>query len=410
MPTSKKRKRPNKRAAPKKQAKTQQTPENHDIHAGVSEGSLGQQTQHPVTLGDLKRTMDPLIAAQVCNACHSPMGRLPEEIVLEILHYLRHVIVGLHCLRQVSARFRRLIYSKDIWRYLKLPRETSGPCIDPSEFWDYPDDLRERLQSHLQKDMMCNQCILNRDMHIVTRHQNKESSAVLLARAFSEAYRFITEPRTPELRRYCHGCRGHHDLLQFSDSEQQPEKQERQCLSRQGTVKLCEHIRIAWDDIETHIEHWLQRAPGDWQACFDHFKIECHDPSHDTRCTAEALPTWPRASLYSRNDGQVALKLEWAPHSGFGAIRLTADGRAPASDLRAIFARYRRGTAKIMLPAYRSDFLPEMVYFDPFRCSCLYYAGWNDGERIETKTPTGKSEDGTPLPDTARQEKLFPSV
>ncbi|XXH00517.1 hypothetical protein Hte_006864 [Hypoxylon texense] len=31
--------------------------------------------------------------------------------------------------------------------------------------------------------------------------------------------------------------------------------------------------------------------PGDRQACFDNFQIECRDPIHDTRCVDEEAPT-----------------------------------------------------------------------------------------------------------------------
>ncbi len=50
---------------------------------------------------ELKRTMDPLIAAQVYNSRFCPFGWLPEELVLRILDFLDDDAVTLHCLRIV---------------------------------------------------------------------------------------------------------------------------------------------------------------------------------------------------------------------------------------------------------------------------------------------------------------------
>jgi hypothetical protein len=87
--------------------------------------------------------------------------------------------------------------------------------------------------------------------------------------------------------------------------------------------------------------------------------------------------------------------LEWKPHSGFNAIRLTADGRAPASDLRALFAKYQQGAANILLPAYPTNSPLEMACFDLSKCACLYYGTENEGNNKDSKKATGTSGDET---------------
>lgn len=65
---------------------------------------------------DLERTMDHLIAAQVCNATHSRLGRLPDEILLQILSYCKSDdMVHLYSLWRVSRTLRGLIYEPGFW-------------------------------------------------------------------------------------------------------------------------------------------------------------------------------------------------------------------------------------------------------------------------------------------------------
>lgn len=270
-----------------------------------------------------------------------------------------------------------MIYEPGIWKYIpELPR------------WTVPIDLRTPLRQRLQSDGMCDECKLWCDVPVkgwyrclkqsynlfcVSQHQDLYFGKLNMGRCCS----YI--PRPPHNHFYCSDCGTYHHMDAY-----------RQCLCRQGSVQLCEHVHISWATVEAHIAGWQERKPGDWDGCFDNFNIECHDPSHDTRCTAEEPPTWPRARLqssqsrYGKGDG-VVLSLEWKPHSGLGAFTCTTEGAVPAPELRALFQRYRNGAASILLLSYPSCPLPEMVCFDPTKCSCLYYemggnkrpGGWN---------------------------------
>jgi hypothetical protein len=191
---------------------------------------------------------------------------------------------------------------------------------------------------------------------------------------------------------YCHACGSPHSPHQFSPFYQQDGRQERQCLDHQGSVKLCEHVQINWASIRSHISDWQQRKPGDWHACLDSISIECHDPSHDMGCTAEEAPTWPRARLRiaESNSDLVVLNLEWAPHSGLDALTATADARLPASDLRALFRKFRQGPAGILFPSNCPDYFPELLCFNDslrgFQC-----VQFETGDNKRPPSPTTKT-------------------
>ena len=314
-----------------------------------------QQPQMFLTLHELQRTMDPLVAAQVYNNRFSPLARLPEELLLLILESLSDDAPTLHCLRIVSRTFFRLTYQPRIWRHIG---HSYPPDVLPSMGMAVylRSDMAGRLRLLLERDGQCDNC-----------------------RRWSEAH-----PRVPGLPNrckfrpfefekhcciynslYCHACGSLHNPYQFSSFYQQDGRQERQCLGHQGSVKLCEHVQIKWASIRGHITDWQQRKPGDWHACLDSFSIECHDPSHDMRCTAEEAPTWPRARLRiaASNSDLVVLNLEWAPHSGLDYFTATADARLPASDLRALFRKFRQGPAGILFPSNRPDYFPELACF-----------------------------------------------
>ncbi|KAL7626244.1 hypothetical protein AAE478_003014 [Parahypoxylon ruwenzoriense] len=321
----------------------------------------GREKQYQMLL-NLQRTMDPWIAAQVYNNNYSPLGRLPEELLLLILYYLDNEILSIYCLGRVSRTFRRLIYEPDIWKYA-FPGEYP---FSLEHIWTLPLDLRSQLQQRLQKDGMCDECKLWCDapveglFRLFTQACNLDTNR---NRGYCTIGCFCKFESAPcRSRLYCDACGNNHDVSAFSLSNQFSTKRDRRCLGRQGAVQLCEHIHVAWTTVETHIAIWQQRKPRDWQACFGHFVIECHDPSHDTRCTAEEAPTWPRARLRTAEHypDLVVLNLEWKPHSGLDTFTVTPDGRVPASELRSLFQKYRQGPGGIQLPSYPSSPLPEM--------------------------------------------------
>ncbi|OIW24376.1 hypothetical protein CONLIGDRAFT_95931 [Coniochaeta ligniaria NRRL 30616] len=328
-----------------------------------------------LTLHDLQRTMDPWIAAQVSNANHSPMCRLPEELLLNILDCIGDDLLTLYCLRHVSRKFRRLV---------KEPAIAKVHIREP-----YYKDVWRPLQERLQRDGLCAPCK-------VSRQRLEERLPVKPL----DYYKPMTWKRCkfegPEHgpRLYCHGCGSDHDQNQFSAREQGADKQERICLARQGAVQLCQHVHIPWATIESHISSWQEdarrRGEMDWETCFGSFRVECYDPSHDTRCTSEGATSWPRARLVDNFciPGRVSLtlSLEWNPHGGIDAGTLAADNRYRASELRTLFAKHRLGPASILFPSCPSNPLPEMACFNSFKCTCIHYetGDTEDKERVQT--------------------------
>ncbi|KAF2468368.1 uncharacterized protein BDR25DRAFT_265509, partial [Lindgomyces ingoldianus] len=338
--------------------------------------------------------MDPLIAAQVYNNRFCPLtSRLPEELLLCILDFLRDDVVALQCLRIVSRTFLRLLNRQSVvWRgtwYRDCPIAIRGDAFS------LPDAPRLRFRRLLQRDGRCDNCRRWNDAY---EHQLFDDCK------FQQNGRELPDSSIEPLhyrRLYCYACHSLHDVCQFSSTYQQARgnQPERRCLGQQGSVQLCEHVQIAWASIKAHIDNWRQqqRGGGDWQACLDSFNIECHDASHDMRCTDSEAPTWPRARLRTGtwDSDIVVLNLEWTPHSRIDALALTADGRIPAPELRAQFQRLRRlGPADTLYPPCRPGALPEMACFSlssrigPF----IYY---KTGEDNKTAPPLASS---LPLP------------
>ncbi|KAI4863198.1 hypothetical protein F4820DRAFT_459700 [Hypoxylon rubiginosum] len=351
-------------------------PEVQDNEQGNLEGQVERQEKQNQILLNLQRTMDPWIATRVYNNKYNPLGQLPEELLLLIIYYLSDDIVSMYCLRHVSRTFRRLINKPDII----------------SEWFNVSKPIRR----HLQKDGLCDECKLWYDVPV-------EGSSRRLIQSKNLENKHKRWPFTGacgisckfkrwhyNIQLYCEPCGEHHDVAAFSPANQDPVKRDRRCLGREGAVQLCEHIHITWAIIETHIATWQQYKPVDWQACFDHFQIECRDPTHDTRCTEEEAPTYPKARLrHARcRPDVVVLELIWKPHSGLNAVTVTPDMQIPISELRSLFQKHRQGPAGIQVPSYTPNGLPEMGCFNE-SCTCIF-CETKSNENSSTAVPSNR--------------------
>lgn len=322
--------------------------------------------------------MDPLIAAQVYNIRFNPLlSRLPEEILLCVIDFLCDDVIALHCLRIVSRAFLRILHRQSlIWRdawYIYMDMYFRGKTRY------LQGDLRLQFRRLLQKDGRCKNC---------KRWNDAQRSPFLDDCKFRQIFRNRIDHLESD-RLHCYACDQSHDIWQFSSAYQKTSG-DRRCLGYQGSVQLCEHVQITWAIIKAHIYDWRQQQQGgDWQVCLNSFNIECHDASHDTRCTVSEPPTWPRARFgISKFDPDiVVLNLEWVPHSRIDALDLTIDGRIPASELRALFQRLRGlGPVGNLCPSSRPGVLPEMVLFSPsaYTGDFIYY---KTGEDHMIRTP-----------------------
>ncbi|CAE7186401.1 Caldesmon multi-domain protein [Pyrenophora teres f. teres] len=362
-----------------------------------------------VTLYKLQDAIGPLIATQVYNSHFCPLiSRLPEELLLCIFDFLRDDVVALHCLRSVSRTFRRILNRGSIiWRD-EWYRPDSSP-ISGDAFYLH-DVYNRRFRRLLQRDGRCNNCRSWNDAHSDSVSEDcKIIQTDVLSDDAVPGY-----PRCDVICCFacesnvlcCHACDFYaHDLSQFSFSERH--KSVRQCLGQQGSVQLCEHKQITWAIIKSHIEKWRQGFKGSlsdlkgfedqWQRCLESFNIECHDPSHDMRCTASEAPTWPRARL-SLNSSTVVLSLQWRPHSRIDALSLAADGRIPITELTTLFQTLRtQGPVDSLCSPCRPGALPEMALLSPSSTlgRFIYYMkGEDDG--------TGPPPSIPPLPSKSR--------
>lgn len=336
-----------------------------------------------LTLRELQRSMDPLMAAQSYNNRFCPFTRLPDELLLRVLDFLDDDPVTLHCLQVVSRVFLRLLHpGSDLWRDEWNFRPTKWTAARTSYLQPH---LKVQFRSLLQRDGRCGNC----------RRWNDTYDP----RPF-DACKFEQGRRQRDYRKlYCGACDTQHEVHEFSKRSQQTWEfpRSRRCLGQEGSVQLCEHVQITWANITNHIDDWRRQHPGggDWKACLDSFNIECRHASHDTRCTALGAPTWPQASLrtrgatVSRGSHAVALSLEWAPHTRIGSLALTADGRIPAHKLRARFQRLRQlGPADILYPPIRPGALPELACISS-SCPFIYY---KTGQDDETPPPPHPSD------------------
>ncbi|KAK3358395.1 hypothetical protein B0T24DRAFT_586556, partial [Lasiosphaeria ovina] len=305
----------------------------HNLQLSISAGGVdtGQQLQlekqhrrHQsqqmlLTLREMERNgMDPLIAAFVYNMKHSPIHRLPDEIMLQILRCLGDDPLTMLCLRRVATRFRRIIYEPEIWKVFRLG-VFSIPGYVTECLVVLPEGVKDELLRRVYVDGMCDECTLR---HSVPPRRHGICPAV----------------SSSSLSLHCNDCERVHS------------KTEHLCPGRNGVIRLCQHVNISWADIEPYLSKRQHNS----------FSIECHDPSHNLRCRADVPPTWPRARLRIEGIGQhlyVVLTLTWMPHS---VVSLTSEGRIPASEMRRIFQRYRQSAADIIFPSWPHLPLPEM--------------------------------------------------
>lgn len=306
--------------------------------------------------------------------------------------------VTLCCLRLTSRTFLRILHCQsDIWT-VNVP---AGPG----------QGLHRKLRRLFRRDGRCENCSRWNVAHLGP----------------SRPYCLLESCRREMIehkygRFHCSACNIDHDACHF------PLYQglgQRRCLGWQGSVQLCEHVRIPWGTIKAHLDDWRRRqqqcgggggprggGPGakdNWQECLDRTVFECHDLIHDTRCTALDAPTWPRARLGTtsgpeRDTDVVVLFLEWTPHARVEALMPRADGRIPAPELRALFRKFRRhGPADILYPPGRPGTLPEMACFTPsFPIHYKMEEQQESDESAENKSPTSDHSWKFSLPSSYR--------
>jgi hypothetical protein len=286
----------------------------------------------PIVEGAGACEMDPLVALAHRNITWSPLCRLPDEILLEIMERLD--FASLYTLRNVSRVFLRLFGAMCFqqYRYGQLPSyiwPTPMPAILNSRFLV--------LRSWIQRGKYCATCLVSRDA--------RERGGMVSA--FEMAYL------------HCSGCKLDHQAHLFSAAQRRAPPQERICIGREGYVRLCEHKTIGWDDIQQRLAGW-SHLPRE---------IKCKDRSHKIgrRKTSSVYAT-PVARFNSRCTELSFFK--WT-HVSFTTIQrpLTAE------DVRQRLREIQQVSPCPWYPDEDCTSLSPMRCLEPNTCSCLVYTG-----------------------------------
>ncbi|KAI6091059.1 hypothetical protein F4821DRAFT_227378 [Hypoxylon rubiginosum] len=258
------------------------------------------------------------VSARVYNNHYNPLGQLPEELLLRILYFASDDVASIFCLRRASSTFRRLIAGDDLSRFSPSTASFFSP-EDLSRLEPYKKGQIRRL---LQIDGMCDDCKLWCDVPVEGWYRRLRQCLNLRAlRRRPESYRVCNFKSLPQKHLYCHACHMHHNGKAFSYSNQASDLIYRECLGREGAVRLCEHVQISWAQIENHIVAWRKNKSGDWQECFDDFYIECRDLTH-TCCVDQGVPVYPHARLRNAVCNPNLVILELRSHGGLDLTTL----------------------------------------------------------------------------------------
>ncbi len=336
-------------------------------------------------LGDLHSRLDPLVATRIYDARYSPLYRLPDELLLLILHHVSKDAVALYCVGQVSTKLRyMMIRDRSLRKHWVWEDSSDALSSEPAG---------GSIRSRLQADGMCDECKLWCRVAPVQGWPNKLSQMLNCAGMhYARTHRFcMFGAQAGQPYRHCSGCGLDHPWGAFEPGRARLDG-ECQCLGRLGAVRLCGHVTIAWSSVESAVVAWKQQGIGRRRRTGDGyylrpgcFAVECDHPSHDIQCSNNtAGPTRPQARLRVDRANRIDLVMSWAPHSrAVSTLQHNPDGRPDAAALRAVFEILREPgqPAKTMLPAStRPGSLPEMACFGPGRCKCLRYETGTDDD------------------------------
>ncbi|KAK4211310.1 hypothetical protein QBC37DRAFT_389782 [Rhypophila decipiens] len=320
--------------------------------------------------------MDPLIVAHNHNRDNLLVGKLPFESLLQIFQFIEPE--DALCLRRVCRRLREAVDAD----YGTRGRENHQILIKEQDgyvrerFFALKTDEFDALRQRLRRDEAC-----------------KGSRQMARNNSQGESKHGAVVPVTEESDPGCKGCLFRAESYDLEGWGAHPDPP-------RNAVPLCEHVKILWSGIDTHIATWRRHnIHMDWEACCRAFRVVCRHKEHNKRCSPEDEPTWPRARLIvgSSTQGQdpdkIYLSLEWKPHSGGrfckdSLLPLRGDGRLSSLKVRCLLQRYRKSAGGRLLSAHHSNPLPELACFSPGtdRCKCVYYDGDDDAHSLLSRS------------------------
>ena len=202
--------------------------------------------------------MDPLPARALYNHKFSRLYNLPREVLLQIMHHLKHDTVGFFMLRCASRLFCHMAsleefqpegppegsYRFRLWcRYCKAPHDRPCEYLSPDHgrdlgmhtlSLDYLQRRERALIRHLlEKDRLCDRCRAEK------LHEKER---------FTWGSCKFWEDRWEGKR--CSGCKQEHSGKLFSPTELNKDDETRVCIGREGYVRVCSHLTLTWAEVE----------------------------------------------------------------------------------------------------------------------------------------------------------------
>ena len=283
--------------------------------------------------------MDPLVASAYKNFTSSPLCRLPDELLLEIMKYLDPV--ELCCLRRVSRIFLRLFGS---WEFRSHQLDKLGPWVREGAL---AADQQKRLRRLLRRDK-----------------QGRYCSACLRRRWFKDKDRTFEYLVGHQL--YCSGCKTKHAAGLFSGSQRnRTEDNTRLCIAQQGHLRVCRHRVIRWTDIQRWVAQTSEASPKPYTEtlCQERSHLYCCRKRDDTPLRPDGIQL-----CVTRFSTLTQIQLTWYAHAP--SPRGRQSWLLPsANELRQTWEFLQLDGGKLIpLDAY-------MACFDPNVCSCLIYDG-----------------------------------
>lgn len=313
----------------------------------------------------LKSSVDPLMSAMAHNSTCSPLTRLPEELLLELMKYLVLSPADLQCLRHTSRVFMRLYAFPEFAR-------TNDIELKPftrQTFWVQPG--RPYLQRSHEKEAAAR----------VPRDDGDYCSdcraGLFTSDWYGERWKLMVD------QQHCFKCWRTHPRALFSAAQRSVlacVSHWYNCIGRSGHIRLCTHKVISWDGLETLASRLARTHPVpavEWPVL--HCTHSSHRPKHHDPAgggSDKGSPcgklTLPSASLKLDHKHRITLLLRYQGH--LLVETPGPDGTSPAQ-LRKQLEVLRQGCAEFIEAVMAPGRIPEMNCFDPNRCSCLVLQG-----------------------------------
>lgn len=314
--------------------------------------------------------MHPLMRATALNQFCSLLASLPDIILICIIRQCD--LVSALCLRQSSRIFLRLFAAArpDLIFHRK------------SDFYDSIDGMDHRyarpawplvLAALCESDCQKYRTLLSRDKYCADCQKSR------LASDWTERYQ-----RATHLFLHCSGCDLRHPLFLFSRAERhkQPGEQ-RICIGREGSLRLCRHKTVSWDTVAARVSS--DRISTNHDDELDEEPIdECQDPCLSLLVPSHLVHCARYNSLENTRHRHIHPTVSCTSFRGVKKLFILWQAHVPienklnepmATVITRELGKLRQGQAQFACPELAPGEQPETQLFDPNFCRCISYEG-----------------------------------